>query len=113
MKNGPMKLAIAGPMASQLNTFLSCAGSCVARPAWRCTAITTMPEPPPVASAAKHSTAKVGNSMAAAQPRLAISMPMKNGRRSPWRSAKRPAGKARNTCVRANSASSTPTADAL
>ena len=37
--NGPDELEIAGPMASQLNTCLSCGRMPAARPTWRCSAI--------------------------------------------------------------------------
>ncbi|HQV90334.1 MAG TPA: arginase family protein [Phycicoccus sp.] len=66
-----------------------------------------------VISAARHSTGNTGNSNASAAPALATATAQPTGRFRPWRSAKRPAGRARNTWVSANSASSTPTAAAL
>ena len=71
------------------------------------------PDAPPVNNAARHSTGNTGNTSASPAPREAIATEYATGRLSPWRSAKRPAGNARNTWVSANSASSTPTAAAL
>ena len=72
-----------------------------------------MPVAPPVSSAARQSTGSTGNAAASAAPVVAAPTAICSGSRKPWRSAKRPAGSARNTCVSANSESSTPTAAAL
>ncbi len=107
--NGPTKLAAAGAMASQLNTCACSVARAPRGPTWRCSEITAAPVAPPVSSAATHmhrehrpSTSR-GRHPATRRPRDSAS-----GCRSPWRSAKRPAGSARNTWVSANSEISTP-----
>ena len=110
---GPRKLENAGPMESQLNTCRSCTGPLAARPTCRCKAITAVPVAPPVNSADRHNTGNTGKATAAPAPVIAASTLYLTGRFSPWRSAKRPAGSARNTCVNANSASNKPTAAGL
>ena len=70
-QNGPMKLETAGPMASQLNTCRSWVESCAARPTWRCRAMVAAPVAPPVNSAARHSTGKMGKASASAAPAAA------------------------------------------
>ena len=100
-------------MASQLNTCRSSLASCAMRPTWRCSAITVRPDAAPVISAARHNTGNTGQAAANALPITATTTASRTGRRMPWRSVKRPAGKARNTCESANSASSRPTAAGL
>ncbi len=112
-KKGPTKLATAGAMASQLNTRLSCIALVAERPTWRCRAMTVAPVAPPVSSAAMHITGKVGKTSARPAPADAAITDSHSGRLNPCRSAKRPAGSARNTWVSANSEISTPTAAAL
>ncbi len=111
--NGPMKLDTAGPIASHENTCLSWVGFSAARPTCRCRAMDAAPVAPPVSSALTQSTGNTGHTTARPAPRVAAMMEMPIGRLSPWRSAKRPAGSARNTWVSAKSASSTPTAASL
>ena len=112
-RKGPTKLAAAGAMASQLKTRLSCVGSCADRPTCRCNAMTVAPVAPPVSKADRHITGNTGNTTTSPAPTTAAITDSHSGRLKPCRSAKRPAGNARNTWVSANSEISTPTAAAL
>ena len=84
--SGPTKFDTAGPVDSQLKTFLSSVGLAAARPTWRCKLIDTAPTAPPVNVAVTHNTPNTGQTTASAQPKLAMATAMPTGRLSPCRS---------------------------
>jgi hypothetical protein len=108
-----MKLDTAGPIASQLNMRLRSVEPCAARPTCRCNAMEAAPVDPPVTSAATHITANTGAATASEAASTDAITASPTGRRSPWRSAYRPDGIARNTGASANSAIRAPTDSAL